>query len=289
MAKLLKGAPVAARLTEETAARAAELGSRGIVPTLCLIRVGERADDLSYERGLLKRAASAGVDVRKVVLDVACSQDELMSAIFAANEDPAVHGILMFRPLPTTLDEAAACEAVAPEKDVDCLTSTSLARVFAGSGEGYAPCTADAVMHLLADAGVSLEGARVAVVGRSLVIGRPVAMMLQAENATVTMCHSKTRDLAECCREADVLVVACGRARMVGADCARAGQVVVDVGINWDESIGRLVGDVDFDAVEPVVDAITPVPGGVGSLTTAVLVKHVVQAAERAAARAEGE
>ena len=289
MAKLLKGAPVAARLTEETAARAAELGSLGIVPTLCLIRVGERADDLSYERGLLKRAASAGVDVRKVVLDVACSQDELMSAISAANEDPAVHGILMFRPLPATLDEAAACEAVAPEKDVDCLTSTSLARVFTGSGEGCAPCTADAVMHLLADAGVSLEGARVAVVGRSLVIGRPVAMMLQAENATVTMCHSKTRDLAECCREADVLVVACGRARMVGADSVRAGQVVVDVGINWDEGAGRLVGDVDFDAVEPLVDAITPVPGGVGSLTTAVLMKHVVQAAERAAARTKGE
>lgn len=289
MARLLKGAPVAAKLTEEVAARARELAACGIVPTLCLIRVGERADDLSYERGLLKRAASAGVDVRKVVLDVACSQDELMAAIFAANEDPAVHGILMFRPLPTSLDEAAACEAVAPEKDVDCLTSTSLARVFTGSGEGYAPCTADAVMHLLADVGVSLAGARVAVVGRSLVIGRPVAMMLQAADATVTMCHSKTRDLAECCREADVLVVACGRARMVGADCVRAGQMVVDVGINWDESAGRLVGDVDFDAVEPVVDAITPVPGGVGSLTTAVLMKHVVQAAERAVARTEGE
>ena len=289
MARLLKGAPVAAKLTEEVAARARELAACGIVPTLCLIRVGERADDLSYERGLLKRAASAGVDVRKVVLDVACSQDELMAAIFAANEDPAVHGILMFRPLPTSLDEAAACEAVAPEKDVDCLTSTSLARVFTGSGEGYAPCTADAVMHLLADVGVSLAGARVAVVGRSLVIGRPVAMMLQAADATVTMCHSKTRDLAECCREADVLVVACGRARMVGADCVRAGQMVVDVGINWDESAGRLVGDVDFDAVEPVVDAITPVPGGVGSLTTAVLMKHVVQAAERAVARTEGD
>lgn len=289
MAKLLKGAPVAARLTEETAARAAELGSRDIVPTLCLIRVGERADDLSYERGLLKRAASAGVDVRKVVLDPTCSQGELMAAIASASADSAVHGILMFRPLPASLDEAAACEAIAPEKDVDCLTSASLAGVFTGSGEGYAPCTADAVMHLLADAGVPLEGARVTVVGRSLVIGRPVAMMLQAADATVTMCHSKTRDLARCCREADVLVVACGRARMVGADCVRPGQAVVDVGINWDESAGRLVGDVDFDAVEPVVDAVTPVPGGVGSLTTAVLMKHVVQAAERAAARAEGE
>lgn len=289
MARLLKGAPVAARLTEEVASRSAALSARGVVPTLCLIRVGERADDLSYERGLLKRAASAGVDVRKVVLDPACSQGELMAAIASANADSAVHGILMFRPLPASLDEAAACEAIAPEKDVDCLTQASLAGVFTGSGEGYAPCTADAVMHLLADAAVSLEGAHVTVVGRSLVIGRPVAMMLQAANATVTMCHSKTRDLAQCCREADVLVVACGRARMVGADCVRAGQVVVDVGINWDESAGRLVGDVDFDAVEPVVDTVTPVPGGVGSLTTAVLMKHVVQAAERAAARTEGE
>lgn len=289
MAKLLKGAPVAARLTEEVASRAAVLSARGVVPTLCLIRVGERADDLSYERGLLKRAASSGVDVRKVVLDPACSQGELMAAIASANADPAVHGILMFRPLPASLDEAAACEAIAPEKDVDCLTSTSLAGVFTGSGEGYAPCTAGAVMRLLADAAVSLEGVHVTVVGRSLVIGRPVAMMLQAANATVTMCHSKTRDLAECCREADVLVVACGRARMVGVDCVRAGQVVVDVGINWDESAGRLVGDVDFDAVEPIVDAVTPVPGGVGSLTTAVLMKHVVQAAERVAARTKGE
>lgn len=289
MARLLKGAPVAARLTQESAARAAELAARGVVPTLCLIRVGERADDLSYERGLLKRAASAGVDVRKVVLDPTCSQAELMSSVSAANQDPAVHGILVFRPLPASLDEAAACEAVTPEKDVDCLTSASLARVFTGSGEGYVPCTADAVMHLLADAGVPLEGTRVTVVGRSLVVGRPVAIMLQAKNATVTMCHSKTRDLAECCREADVLVVACGRARMVGADCVRAGQVVVDVGITWDEDAGRLVGDVDFDAVEPIVGAVTPVPGGVGSLTTAVLMKHVVQAAERSAARSEGE
>ncbi len=289
MAKLLKGAPVAARLTEKVASRSEALSARGVVPTLCLIRVGERADDLSYERGLLKRAASSGVDVRKVVLDPACSQGELMAAIASANADSAVHGILMFRPLPASLDEAAACEAIAPEKDVDCLTRASLAGVFTGSGEGYAPCTADAVMHLLSAAGVPLEGARVTVVGRSLVIGRPVAMMLQAANATVTMCHSKTRDLARCCREADVLVVACGRARMVGADCVRAGQVVVDVGINWDESAGRLVGDVDFDAVEPVVDAVTPVPGGVGSLTTAVLMQHVVQAAERVAARTKGE
>lgn len=289
MAKLLKGAPVAARLTEGIAARAEALRARGVAPTLCLIRVGERADDLSYERGLLKRAASSGVDVRKVVLDPACSQGELMAAIASANADSAVHGILMFRPLPASLDEAAACEAVAPEKDVDCLTSASLAGVFTGSGEGYAPCTAGAVMHLLADAGMPLEGVRVTVVGRSLVIGRPVAMMLQAANATVTMCHSKTRDLARCCREADVLVVACGRARMVGADCVRAGQVVVDVGINWDDSAGRLVGDVDFDAVEPIVDAVTPVPGGVGSLTTAVLMQHVVQAAERVAARTKGE
>ncbi len=277
---LLKGAPVAAWLTEDAARKAADFAGRtGSAPTLAVIRVGERADDLSYERGLLKRAEKAGVEVRVNALAPDCSQAELMAAVREANADSSVHGILMFRPLPKGLDEEAACEAVLPAKDVDCLTSASLAHVFSGKGAGFAPCTAEAVMCLLNYYDVPLEGARVTVVGRSLVVGRPVSMMLQAKNATVTMCHTKTHDLPERCREADVLVVAVGHAKAIGADCVRAGQTVVDVGINWDEEAGRLVGDVDFDAVEPVVSAASPVPGGVGSLTTAVLMNHVVQAA----------
>ena len=286
---LLKGAPVAAWLTEGAARKAAEFAERaGSAPTLAVIRVGERADDLSYERGLLKRAEKAGVEVRVNTLAADCSQAELMAAIEAANADSSVHGILMFRPLPAGLDEEAACEAVLPAKDVDCLTSASLAHVFSGKGAGFAPCTAEAVMCLVNYYDVPLEGARVTVVGRSLVVGKPVSMMLQAKNATVTMCHTKTRDLPERCREADVLVVAVGHAKAIGADCVHAGQTVVDVGINWDEEAGKLVGDVDFDAVEPLVCAISPVPGGVGSLTTAVLMNHVVQAALAAEACERG-
>ena len=285
MATILKGAPAANALTETVRARADVLREGGIAPTLAILRVGERADDLSYERGALKRAEKAGVEVERILLPADCSQDELMAAIERVNRDDSIHGCLMFRPLPRSLDEHAACEALDSAKDVDCITSGSLAGVFANTAQGFPPCTAEAVLCVLEHYGVALEGARVTVVGRSLVIGKPVSVMLQARNATVTMCHTRTRDLAAECRRAEVLVVAAGHAGCVGADCAAPGQVVVDVGINWDETAGRLVGDVAFDEVEPLVGAITPVPGGVGSLTTAVLMNHVVTAAERAAER----
>ena len=282
MAELLRGAPVAAALTESVRARADALRAAGTAPKLAIVRVGERPDDLSYERGALKRADKAGVEVERILLPVDCSQDELMAAIDRVNTDPAIHGCLFFRPLPRTLDEAAACSALDPAKDMDCATEGSLAGVFSCRARGFAPCTAEAVVHVIEHYGYELEGARVTVVGRSMVIGKPVSMMLQARNATVTMCHTRTRDLAAECRRADILVVAAGHPGTVGADAVSPGQVVIDVGINWDEAAGKLVGDVDFDAVEPIVGAITPVPGGVGSVTTAVLMDHVVTAAERA-------
>lgn len=281
MALLLRGAPVAAALSEDVAARASTLAERGVTPTLAIVRVGERPDDLSYERGALKRCEKVGVAVRRLVFPDDVGQEVLLDAIRSVNEDASIHGCLIFRPLPTALDEAAVCAALDPAKDVDCVTDGSLYGVFSGRPVGFPPCTAEAVLALLDHYGVSLEGARVTVVGRSLVIGRPVSMMLLARNATVTMCHSRTRDLGSACREADVLVVAAGRPGVVGAQAVRLGQVVVDVGINWDERSARLVGDVDYDAVCGVVDAITPVPGGVGAVTTAVLAKHVVEAAER--------
>lgn len=281
MALLLRGAPVAAALSEDAAARASTLAERGVTPTLAIVRVGERPDDLSYERGALKRCERVGVAVRRLVFPDDVGQEVLLDAIRSVNEDASIHGCLIFRPLPTALDEAAVCAALDPAKDVDCVTDGSLYGVFSGRPVGFPPCTAEAVLALLDHYGVSLEGARAAVVGRSLVIGRPVSMMLLARNATVTMCHSRTRDLGAVCREADVLVVAAGRPGVVGLEAVRPGQVVVDVGINWDERSARLVGDVDYDAVSGVVDAITPVPGGVGSVTTAVLAKHVVEAAER--------
>lgn len=284
MAQALRGKPVADALTQEVAARAAALDERGVAPKLAILRVGERPDDLSYERGALKRAEKAGVQVERVLLPAGCSQGDLMAAIERINADASIHGCLMFRPLPKSLDEPAACAALDPAKDVDCITEGSLYGVFANRPKGFPPCTAEAVMQLLRFYKVPLRGADVTVVGRSLVIGKPVSMMLQAENATVTMCHTKTVDLASKCRGADVLVAAVGHAKTVGADAVAPGQVVVDVGINWDEETQRLVGDVDYDAVEPVVGAITPVPGGVGSVTTAVLMEHVVGAAERTVA-----
>ena len=282
MADLLKGAPVAKALTAELAERARVLREAGCVPTLAIIRAGEREDDLSYERGALKRCEKVGIEVRRILLPADATQEQLMSAIAEVNRDDGVHGCLMFRPLPAGFDEDAAAAALDPAKDVDSMTPASLLTTLSGRGEGFAPCTAEAVLAILDHYGVELDGAKVAVVGRSLVIGRPVAAMLTARNATVTTCHTHTRDLAAECRAADIVVAAVGRSRTIGADAVRAGQTVIDVGINWDEAAGKLVGDVDFEAAEHVVNAITPVPGGVGAVTTAILAKHVIEAAERA-------
>ena len=281
MAELLRGAPVAKSMTEEVAEHAARLAAAGVTPKLAIVRVGDNPSDGAYVRGALKRAERAGVATELVSLPDTISQDELLGEISRINADCSIHGCLLLRPLPVHMDEPAVCAALAPEKDVDGITPGSLFGVFAGEETGFAPCTAEAVVELLERSGVEIAGSRVTVVGRSLVIGRPVAMLLMGKNATVTICHTKTRDLASECVRADILVVAAGHAATVGASAVRGGQVVVDVGINVDET-GALVGDVAFDEVEPLVRAITPVPGGVGAVTTAVLMKHVVEAAERA-------
>ena len=282
MAELLKGAPVARALTEELAARCAALRERGVVPTLAIVRVGEREDDLSYERGALKRCEKVGIEARRVLLSADVSQDELLTAIEDINADSAVHGCLMFRPLPKQFDDRTVRAALRPEKDIDGITDGSLAGVFTNTDLGYAPCTAQACMEILKYYNVPLSGKRAVVVGRSLVVGKPAAMMLDRENATVTLCNSRTQNLPDVCREADVVVVAMGKMGFIGAEHLQAGQVIVDVGIHVNEE-GRLCGDVRFGEAEPVVEAITPVPGGVGTVTTSVLVSHVVEAAEKAA------
>ena len=281
MAELLKGAPVAAALCEKTAADAAALREQGIIPTLAILRVGARDDDLSYERGAMKRCEKVGVAVKNVVLPVDVDSETFFNTLESLNNDPAVHGILMFRPLPKQLDGERARKCLSPQKDVDGCTDGSLAGVFTGTPLGFPPCTARAAMEILHHYGVELKGKRVAVIGRSLVIGRPVAMMLMHENATVTICHTKTVDVPSVTREADIVVAASGQMESVGADYLRHGQVVVDVGIGWNEEKQKLCGDVRFDEAEPIVSAITPVPGGVGSVTTAVLCHHVVEAAQR--------
>lgn len=280
MAQLMKGLPVANALTETLVERVAALNAKNVTPTLAILRVGERSDDISYETGAMKRCAKVGIAVRRFLLPVDCTQDQLLSAIREINEDSAIHGCLMFRPLPDKAMEEAACALLSPEKDVDCMTAGSLATVFTGKGAGYPPCTAQACIELLDHYEIPLAGKRVAVIGRSLVIGKPVSMMLQARNATVTMCHTKTVNMADVCRDAEILVVAAGKAGVVDESFASPGQIIVDVGINVNAE-GKLCGDVKFGEVEPIVESLTPVPGGIGSVTTAVLAKHVIQAAEK--------
>lgn len=280
MAELFKGAPVSAALSERIRADVQALGARGVMPRLAIVRAGASPDDLAYERGASKRAAALGVETETVALPADVTQERLLDELARLNAAPEVHGILLLRPLPAHIDETAACNAILPDKDVDGVTNASLAAVFTGAPHGFAPCTAAACIALLDHYGVELAGKRAVVVGRSLVVGRPLAMLLLHRNATVTLCHTRTRDLAAVCREADILVAAAGREGVVGAAHVSAGQVVLDVGIHVRED-GTLCGDVAFDEVEPVVAAVTPVPGGVGSVTTAVLLRHVVQAARR--------
>ena len=281
MADRLLGKEVTASFNEQLKERVNELKKQGITPLLEIIRVGEDPGDLSYERGAMKRCETIGVSVRNVVLTRDVTQDEMLRVMDEANEDPSVHGVLLLRPLPKHLDASVIENRLRPEKDVDCMTDLSMSGVFTGKKLGFAPCTPEAVMEILDHYGIDCCGKRAVVIGRSLVFGKPAAMMLLKKNATVTVCHTKTKNLPSVAREADLLIVAAGRARTVTADYVRPGQVVIDVGINMDEN-GKLCGDVDYDSVESVVAAITPVPGGVGSVTTSVLVAHVVEAAARA-------
>ena len=282
MAQLLKGADVSAAIVERTKEQVAHLAQQGITPCLAILRVGAKDSDESYVRGAKKRCAETGVKVAEVNLAEDVSQEEFDKALSALNKNNDVHGILMLRPLPKQLDEARACAMLNPAKDVDGCTEGSLAGVFTGSKTGFAPCTAQAVIEILNHYGIDCKGKKAVVIGRSLVIGKPVAMMLLEKNATVEICHSRTSDVASEAREADIIVAATGVMENVDAAYVRAGQTVIDVGISWNNEKGKLCGDVLFEEVEPVVDAITPVPGGVGAVTNAVLISHVVEAALRA-------
>ena len=280
MSTILKGAPVVAAMNEANAARCAALREKGVVPTLAVVRVGERPDDLSYEKGVMARCAKVGVEVKQFLLPADASQEELLRVIAGINADAAIHGCLLFRPLPKQFDDRTIRAALSPEKDIDGITDGSLAAVYAGTDGGYPPCTAAACVALLKHYNVPIKGKRVVVIGRSLVIGKPVSLLLLAEHATVTICHSRSENLPAICREADILVVAAGKAGMVGAESVRAGQIVLDVGIHVGAD-GNLCGDTRFAEVEPIVEAITPVPGGVGAVTTAILASHVIEAARR--------
>lgn len=275
----LLGKPVADAITASLASDVESMKNKGIVPTLAVIRVGAREDDLAYERGLTKRFESANCAVKKIELPEDVTQEVLDAAVASADEDSSVDGILMFRPLPKTLTDKNVLNTISALKDVDGMGKANMADIFSGAGEGHAPCTAEAVIEMLKHHNIEIKGKRVTVVGRSLVIGKPVSMLLLKENATVKVCHTKTEDLKAECQWADIVVACAGKAKMLDASYFRAGQTVIDVGMNVDEE-GKLCGDVDFASVSEVVDAITPVPRGVGSVTTSVLLRAVVNNAK---------
>ena len=278
MAQILKGAEVAEKIRQQLLEEILQLKQKQIEPCLAIVRLGAREDDLAYERGVMKRCEKVGIVVRQVLLPETATQEELLEKIHLLNQDTTVHGILMFYPLPAHIDGALVREAIAVDKDVDGMTDASGAALYSGK-RGYPPCTAAACIALLHDYGIAIEGRRAVVVGRSLVVGKPAALLLLNENATVTVCHSHSHDLPAVCREADILIAAVGKKGLIGAEHVRAGQIVLDVGIHMTEQ--GICGDVRFEEVEPVVKAITPVPGGVGAVTNIILLEHVVEAAKR--------
>ena len=317
MARILYGPEAAASIDGSTAQKVEALKEKGITPTLAIVRVGEKEADLSYERGVTKRAAKVGIETRIItvpyteetdakniaadtsaeeapvsgvsVSEVSVSEahvsekpgpEKLASIIANLNADSSVHGILLFRPLPKNFDEDYIVNLIAPEKDVDGVTQKSAVGVYAGTGQGYPPCTPDAVVRILDHYGIPMEGKRAVIVGRSLVVGKPLAMMLLKRNATVTICHTKTQDMPSVTKEADILIAAAGHIGTVRKEHVAAGQTVIDVGINMDED-GKMKGDVSFEEVEPIVDAVTPVPKGVGSVTVSVLLSHTADAAAK--------
>ena len=289
MAKLLLGKEVNEALVASLQTRTAALREKGITPCLGIIRLGENPSDLSYEKGATKRAEEVGVAIKNYILPEETTKEELLAVIDGINADDSVHGVLMFRPLPKHLknDQDEICNRLDPKKDVDSMTHMSNAGVFEGQDLGYAPCTPAACMEILDHYGIDCKGKNAVVIGRSLVVGKPAAMMLMAKNATITICHTRTVNTAEICRNADIIVSAAGVLGSLTKDFVRPGQIVIDVSMNWNpEKItskgkGGMSGDAIFDEVEPIVEAITPVPGGVGAVTTSVLMKHVVEAAEK--------
>lgn len=282
MTELLKGTLVVDALNERLIQEVVAFKAKKITPTLAIVRVGDKEDDIAYERGAVKRCEKISVAVRLVTLREGVPQDELLDELHALNVDDSVHGVLLFRPLPKGFDDNLVRNTLAPEKDVDGITDASLTAVFTGSGAGYPPCTPQACMEILNYFNINPKGKKAVVVGRSLVVGKPAVMMLLHRNATVTICHSRTADMPAVCREAEILIVGIGRAKMIDKSYLAPGQIVIDVGINVLED-GSICGDVDFGAAKEIAEAITPVPGGVGTVTTSVLVKHVIEAAKKQA------
>ncbi|CEP45549.1 bifunctional 5,10-methylenetetrahydrofolate dehydrogenase/5,10-methenyltetrahydrofolate cyclohydrolase [Paraclostridium sordellii] len=275
--QIIKGKPVADKISEGLIKEVNNLVKEGINPKLAIVRVGARADDLAYERGALKRCKTIGIETEVVELDENINQEEYIKVLHKLNEDKKINGILTFRPLPKHLNEDEIKYHIDPKKDVDCFNPINTAKIVENDESGYPPCTPTAVVEILKHYDIELSGANITVIGRSMVVGKPVSMLLLNENATVTICHSKSKNLPEISSKSDVVVAAVGKAKMINHDYIKDGAVVIDVGINVDDE-GNLCGDVDTDDIMDKARMLTPVPGGVGSVTTSILASHVVKA-----------
>lgn len=273
----LKGIPVAKAVNEQIEEEMDEYV--GKLPHLAIVRVGEKQDDIAYERGAVKKMEKVGFACTCYTFPADITNQEFQKKFDMINENNEIDGILLLRPLPAHIDENAIENRIDPAKDLDGISPVNMAKIYAGDESGFAPCTAEAVTLMLDFAGIDIVGKRVTVVGRSLVIGKPVAMLLIKRHATVTVCHTRTVDMPSVCRNAEILVAAAGVAKMITADYVGKDAVVIDVGINVDED-GELCGDVDYDALDGVASVATPVPGGVGSVTTSVLAQHLLRAAK---------
>ncbi|HEY8362165.1 MAG TPA: bifunctional 5,10-methylenetetrahydrofolate dehydrogenase/5,10-methenyltetrahydrofolate cyclohydrolase [Tissierellaceae bacterium] len=280
MAEILKGKVVADKIKERMMEEIKELKEKGKIPTLAIVRLGDNPDDISYENSIIKNCEKVGIETKVFERDTNISTEELISLIEDLNSDNTISGILVFRPLPKHIDEAKVREAVNPSKDVDCMHPLNLAKVFEGDFSGFAPCTPKAAMEILLSNNIDLEGKNVVIVNRSMVLGKPLAMMMLKHNATVTICHSKTKNLQEITRNADIVVTALGKAKFFNRDYFNENSICIDVGVSLDDE-GNLSGDINFDEVSQLVSKITPVPGGVGSVTTSILLSHVVEACKR--------
>jgi len=277
MTKILSGKEVAAALKEKLTAEVNQLKQQGKTPGLCIVMAGDRPDSASYIKGAVKRCTDIGIDCQVEKLPEEISQDEFLKVLDRLNKDPKINGIIIMRPLPEQISEDVVKYKIAPDKDVDCFNPINVSKVMSGDSDGFAPCTPQAVIEILDHYQIEIKGKRTVVIGRSMVVGRPLAMMLLKRNATVTICHTRTKELANEAKRAEILIAAAGKARMVTKDMVSEGTIVIDVGINFDEN-GKMCGDVDFDNVSPIAGQITPVPGGVGSVTSTVLAKHVREA-----------
>lgn len=284
MATILKGKEVVEELNLKLRNEIKELREKNIIPTLGIIRIGENLSDLAYESHVERKSKLLETQLKKILLPEDATQEQLIEKIHEFNNDNGVHGILLFRPIPLYMDDNVVRNEMLPKKDIDGITDKSMAAIYSNATEGYLPCTAEACVDILKYYNIPIEGKKIVVVGRSLVIGKPVSMMLLNLNATVTICHSRTKDLPTICRNSDIIIAAMGKAKTISTECFNTNHVIIDVGINTNAA-GLVYGDVDFDSAVHVVKAITPTPGGVGTVTTGVLFKHLVNAAQKSLER----